>query len=806
MRFSQMLRASASAVVLSSLVAGAAYAQDTDAEEATVDAIIVTAQKREQSLQDVPIVVTAVSEQQLKDAGIKDIKDLTVLTPGLLVTSTSSETVTTARIRGVGTVGDNPGLESSVGVVIDGVYRPRNGVGFGDLGEMERIEVLKGPQGTLFGKNTSAGVINVITKQPSFTFGVEGELTAGNYGQLGAAVSVTGPIIEDRLAGRLFVVKRERDGLYDVRTGDGPRTYSEDANQDFYSVRGQLLATPTDTLDIRVIADYTKRDELCCAGVATVRNPTRQGYIDALSSDSGVLNPLDPSKRIAYSNRDTNQEIEDKGLSAEVTWDTPWLNEATLTSVTAWREFYNLSAQDSDFSTADIWYRPTDGSNFVQFEQFSQEFRLAGQADRLNWLVGVFAAKEKLSTGQTLLFGDDYRSYFSLIASGGATQNALNPAVYVSGTGQNDQHQQESESLAFFTNNSFEITDALELTVGLRYTREEKTLETQYNNLGTGLSCFAPTLCLPWTDANFNNLDNTQSRTEKEWSGTAKLAYRLNSNLMGYASYARGYKAGGFNLDRARCSAATPVSEVCPASPEPYFRAYIDTSFAGEFVDSYELGVKSTLFDRSLLLNLSAFVQNYEGFQLNAFTGVSFIVTSIPEVNSRGFDADFVWFTPVDGLRFQGGVTYADTEYGDFVPPSGASLLLPGSNMSFAPLWSGSFSGSYERDLGENFTVRTSLSAKFTTEYNTGSDLNPLKLQEDLTVLNGRVAFGTKDERWSLELWGQNLTDQDYYQVVFDAPLQNQTSATPGALPTVNALNAFMGAPRTYGVTLRARF
>ena len=191
MRFSQMLRASASAVVLSSLVAGAAYAQDTDADEATVDAIIVTAQKREQSLQDVPIVVTAVSEQQLEDAGIKDIKDLTVLTPGLLGTSTASETVTTARIRGVGTVGDNPGLESSVGVVIDGVYRPRNGVGFGDLGEMERIEVLKGPQGTLFGKNTSAGVINVITKQPSFTFGAEGELTAGNYGQLGAAASVT---------------------------------------------------------------------------------------------------------------------------------------------------------------------------------------------------------------------------------------------------------------------------------------------------------------------------------------------------------------------------------------------------------------------------------------------------------------------------------------------------------------------------------------------------------------------------------------------------------------------------------------
>src|SRR3954467_666569 len=150
----------------------------------TIESIIVTAQKREQSLQDVPIVVTAVSEQLLKDTGVKDIKDLTILTPGLLVTSTSNESVTTARIRGIGTVGDNAGLESSVGVVIDGVYRPRNGVGFGDLGELERIEVLKGPQGTLFGKNTSAGVINVVSKRPQFQFGGEAAISGGSWNAL----------------------------------------------------------------------------------------------------------------------------------------------------------------------------------------------------------------------------------------------------------------------------------------------------------------------------------------------------------------------------------------------------------------------------------------------------------------------------------------------------------------------------------------------------------------------------------------------------------------------------------------------
>src|SRR5436189_197229 len=187
MRFKSIVSASASAAVLAALTGGGvAYAQNpTDTEATTVGEVIVTAQKREQRLQDVPIVVTVAGEQLLEDAGVNDIRQLTILTPGLTVTSTSNETIVTARIRGIGTVGDNPGLESSVGVVIDGVYRPRNGVGFGDLGDVSRIEVLKGPQGTLFGKNTSAGVINVITAGPTDQFHAQAEATYGNYDQLG---------------------------------------------------------------------------------------------------------------------------------------------------------------------------------------------------------------------------------------------------------------------------------------------------------------------------------------------------------------------------------------------------------------------------------------------------------------------------------------------------------------------------------------------------------------------------------------------------------------------------------------------
>lgn len=269
----------------------------------SIETIVVTAQKREQSLQDVPIAVTAVSAQLLQDTGVRDIKDLTLLTPGLIVTSTSNETVTTARIRGIGTVGDNAGLESSVGIVIDGVYRPRNGVSFGDLGELERIEVLKGPQGTLFGKNTSAGVINVVSKRPTNEFESQIELSAGNYGAMEGSASVNGGLT-DTLSGRLYVAARERDGLIDVERGPGPRSEDEDFDRKFYTARGQLMLRPSDAFDVRLVADYTDRDENCCAAPHVELSPSA-AVLGALNfvQPGSFANPADPFERRAYSDR-----------------------------------------------------------------------------------------------------------------------------------------------------------------------------------------------------------------------------------------------------------------------------------------------------------------------------------------------------------------------------------------------------------------------------------------------------------------------------------------------------------------------
>ncbi len=804
--------------VMSLAFGGAAAAQEQDSERGrTLDEVVVTAQKREQNVQDVPIVITAVSGQLLQDTGVHDIKDLTVLVPGLIVTSTSNETSTTARIRGMGTVGDNIGLESSVGVVIDEVYRPRNGVGFGDLGELERIEVLKGPQGTLFGKNTSAGVINVKTKAPSFDVDANIALTAGNLGQLEQAFSLTGPLVGDKLAGRIFLAHREHDGFLDVDTGIGPRVATTDMDRDVNTVRGQLLWRASETFEARLIADWSERNEQCCIGVQYVTGPT--GPIVAALSGGAIAVPADPFARTAYANRDTIQDIRDHGASLQLDWDLA--GGATLTSVTAWRNWETENGQDSDFSGAGILFRDSKGYTNT-FETLTQELRLAGNNGRLTWLVGAFYADEDLESINALNYDTQFEPYVSLLLTQGASTALLSPLLgrapgtsYSLGFGSHDTYAQSAKSWALFTNNSFAITDQFEVTLGLRYTDEEKNLTSNYDNVGDGVGCAAvrarqpimPIIlglagipaashaaiiaglgslgCANFSDPLYNDFSHSQKIAEGEWSGTAKLSYRFTDDAMGYASYARGYKASGFNLDRERTS-------VNPYAPG--VAVDTDTSFAPEEVDSYELGLKTTWAGNSLALNAAAFYQEYTGFQLNTFTGTVFVVASIPEVTSQGVDFDFTWFTPLDSLSFQGGITYADTQYGDFVPSFAGGQRLPGARMSFAPEWSGTLAATFEHPIGANLKWRMNVGAKYMSDFNTGSDLNPTKDQDAFTLVDARIGIGSQSDSWALELWGRNVFDEDYIQLGFDATLQPGTTG------------AFLGNPQTYGATFRLKF
>ena len=479
------------------VAAGSSWAQPP-ANTPVLNEIIVTAQKRAQNILDVPISVIALSAQELKDAGVTDIKNLQALAPGLTVTSTTSENVTTARIRGIGTVGDNPGLESSVGVVIDGVYRPRNGVGFGNLGEIERIEILEGPQGELFGKNNDAGVISIVTKKPSKTFGVTAEATGGNYNDREVNASVTGPL-GDISAARFYAGYQRRDGFLDVNPGLGPNTDNKTDNRNLYTMRGQFLLTPSDGVNFLLIADYSKRNESCCGAVQTFDGPF-SGIINALTSipalggrtgTVGIASPpLSRTSRQAYSNAPITQRVRDMGISGELNWD---LGPAKLTSITAWRDNTIVAANDVDYSGLDIMQEPANSGNKTDFKQASEEIRLAGKSGPLDWLVGGFFANESLSSSTAIYAGKAFDLYVGGVASAAVPPGVPNfltipgftgsppGGTFIPGvSGEQDFYHQTSRSYAFFTNETYNISQGLDLTAGLRYTSEKKTADSHY--------------------------------------------------------------------------------------------------------------------------------------------------------------------------------------------------------------------------------------------------------------------------------------------------------------------------------------
>ncbi len=796
-------RAAAAALLLGAMPAAAEIAE-----------IVVVAQKREQALQEVPIAISAFSSESLGNAGIRDIRDLAVLAPSLVLSSSQSETAgTTARIRGIGTTGDNLGLESSVAVFVDGVYRNRNNVALTDLGELERIEVLRGPQGTLFGKNASAGLIHIITKAPDPTdFSGYADASFGNYDHLRFGAGATGPAFGD-LGFRLDAMMAQRDGFIDDRASGAQ--YND---RDRYLVRGQLGGELAEGLDLRLILDYADREETCCAAVSRVVGPTAAA-IAVLGGT--VVNPPDPYARAMFSNRNRgyDQDVEEWGASTELNWET---GLGTVTSITAYRDWDAARSQDIDFTDADILYR-APGTYDNKFETFTQELRLAGESGPVEWLVGAYFANEELTFRDAVRTGSAYEGYANLLLyglnpTGGLTQlstiTGMAPGtVFVDGRGaQSDLFEQDADNWALFTHNIWSITDALKLTVGVRYTDESKDLDATLvadnpacdaasARLGAVpallpyLTATAQLVCTPL----YNSLvDGSFSGThdDEEWTGTLALSYQLEDDWLVYLSYGRGYKAGGFNLDRA--GFANPLLALAVPPPRPVIvPAAADLEFGEETVDAFEIGSKKTLSD-IITLNLAAFYQTFDDFQLNSFTGTGFTVSNLPEVTSKGVELE--WAAAIaEGLTLQGGAAYTNASY-DSDPETPAALR--GRRLTNAPFWVVTAAASYERPISDMLTGFVNGNFRFNTDMNTGSDLDIEKEQASYALVDASMGFRTDDGRWIVELWGRNIFDRDYAQVVFDAPLQGQGTG-PGSTQT---FNAFLGDPATWGLTVRTNF
>jgi len=450
-------------------------------EEYTGNEIIVTATKREQTLQDVPVAVTVTTAETIERAQIRDIKDLTTVVPSLRVTERQNSANTNFLIRGFGNGANNAGIEPSVGVFVDGVYRSRSAAQIGDFPDVQRIEVLRGPQSTLFGKNASAGVISIVTASPKFTFGGNVEASYGNYNAVVLKGVVTGPLSET-VAASLSAGYNHRDG-YTENLATGNKT----SNRNRWFVRGQLLYQPDNGLKVRLIGDYGKIDELCC-GVFNVVQGARTGVLLAPPINGRVNAPSQLFDNVVYTNFDSTNKIENYGVSGQIDYE---FGPMTLTSITAYRRGKTASNFDTDFTSADLLRGANIG--FTDLKTFTQEIRLtANFVDRVNVLIGGFYFNEKVAQGTNVSWGKDARTYANTLvqalSNGAQSIPALetlfgtltgNPSRYTNqffAQGQSliEDDRLKDENFSIFGQVDFKVTDRLTLTGGVNYTNDKK--------------------------------------------------------------------------------------------------------------------------------------------------------------------------------------------------------------------------------------------------------------------------------------------------------------------------------------------
>ena len=666
------------------------------AQEGFLEEVIVTATKREESAQDIPIAVSAFTGEDLQARGVIDVMDMQQVTPSLSINdSNSTSGGTTMRIRGMGTTGNNIGLESAVGFFMDGVYRSRAGQAMSDLIDIDRVEVLRGPQGTLFGKNTSAGAISVISARPEYEFGGRANISAGDYDLIKGEAVVTGPIIQDVLAGRLAVGIHERDGYYeDIDTGKD--AYSD---RDRWTIKGSLLWNPTDNFEALLIADYTERENVCCpAGFHQITDFDRAN-VEALGGTINITD--DPTAGVNFAPFD---DSEDGGAVLTMTWG---INDGMdLISVTSYRTYENVRGQDVDFSNADIYAL---GDSDHEIDNFSQEFRLLGSTENIDWLFGVYYGDEEIkSAGDFIRLSEDGPAFLDLSYCGGAgvCEGILSP-----GDGVESAATQDGETWAIFTHNTWHATDRLDFTVGLRWSSEEKDATNFINDTRVpdivdesqwpcALFPF-PTFC--------NSAGFVESRKDEKLTGTFKIAYNFTDDIMAYVSYAHGFKSGGFNLDPNAYKMDADTGESGPVTSD-------GREFDKEVVDTYELGLKSQLAGGRLTLNGAVFYTDIEDYQLNEFTGVGFEVTNQEEASLTGFEIDYTWFL-ADGIILTGGITHSIAEYGDVGDPR-----LDNNQLTNAPKWQSSNSLLVDRPLGSSdWRYTLNLNWLWRDDVNTGS-------------------------------------------------------------------------------------
>ena len=830
-----------STISIASLSIGsAAFAQDNTpqaSDEADDNVIIVTATKREQTLQEIPVAVTVTSAETIERAQVRDLIDLQTVAPTLRVSQNQTSGNATFSIRGFGNGGNNTGVEPSVGIFIDGVYRSRAGSGISDLPNLKRVEILRGPQSTLFGKNASAGVISIVTQEPKYEFGGSAEASYGNYNALVLKADVTGPIAENvafSLAGGI----NKRDGYATIiNTGEK----SNERNRWF--TRGQLLLEPSDTVKFRIIGDFDRIDENCCVAGNVLDGPTG-GIVRLLG---GAVNSNNPFDYRVNANFATTNEMDNYGGSVQGDFE---LGSLSLTSITAYRGSDSSYVNDADFTSAALLDSVTEDR---KIRTFTQELRLASDFDGpLNFLLGGYYFNEDIEQQASVAWGAQSRGYVDTsvqIATSGALSIPLLEATFgalegapgrytnkflAKGQGLDEDYTLKDEAWSIFGTVDFEISDRVTLTGGFNYTKDKKKFTTDVisTDIWSGVNFDAPQYALfrqqllyggallkglpaptalAYATANANNVALNPLNTLKplqflppylnlpnsvedgksaddDLSYTARIAWKATDSINVYASYATGFKASSVNLSRDSRPLLSDRAALTAAGLTLSNQSYGTRLANPEKAKVFEVGIKGNWDQASF--NLTAFNQAINDFQENLFIGTGFVLSNAGKRTTKGIEFDGM-VRPTEALSFSVSMVYLDAKYDSFVQSAFGDIS--GQRVSGVPELATTLGAVFEQPFGDGntFVLSGSYHYESSTPQQDGGllatysrEVNSIDASASVELSNG-VQFS---------LWGRNLGNHKYLTTIFPSVAQT------------GSISGYPSLPRTYGASVKYKF
>jgi iron complex outermembrane receptor protein len=722
-----------------------------------VPEILVTARRRVENVQAVPAAVSVIGGDLIERSYTVNTAQLSLLVPALNYSSANPRN-TAFTIRGLGSSvvavsQANDGLEPGVGFYVDQVYHARPATAAFDFVDIDRIEVLRGPQGTLFGKNTTAGAIHIITRAPTFDWQAQGEISYGEYNFFQVRGAISGPLVADRLAFRVSGLVTRRDGvLHNFTTGTDQNTL------DNQSVRGQLLWKASDALTFRLTGDWSNFKSECCTQVylrtgTSLRPAARQ--FPALAAGLGYAPPsLNAYDRLTDIDARLAVDTNEGGASLVGDWD---LGYATITSVTAWRFWNWNAANDRDYTGLKIQLQQGIPS---RQDQISQEFRMASNGDGpLGYVWGLYYFRQVI-TGRPISIYGPTAAYWLIGPSTGTPPVAV-PSNLLDGYGQDGRTRFAADSYATFGEVNWKATDRLTLTGGLRYTIEHKVGDFSTTVSG-GLQTTVPAL----VNAKLSILrpQTYGARDDSgDLSGRGNISYQVSDGIFVYASYARGFKSGGINMSGLPLNAQSqPVLSTAVVRPERN--------------TTYEGGLKTDLFDRRLRANLTGYYTEVRDFQATLVDSTQTValrgyLSNIPKVTVKGIEADAI-AAPAAGLQLRASVAYTDGKYAEY--PKGPCPLelqgtattacdLTGGRLSGLPRWSTVLGVDYARPVGAAGDVFLHADSSWRSGYFGDPTLSKFTLIDGYNVTNASLGFRSA-RGWTVTVFARNLFNSNYIQ------------------------------------------